>query len=220
VRNVRQTHTAARERRDLLLTKTYSQLSRITSDVLSQLYGDNAGSLDDLSVFDALRLGLDLSWRLAEWQRSVPEELRPRNVTGAANQPSKSPSIEAQRFQAILGLRYHGLCALVERPVLLKFLGFEPDWVDALAQVTLLRDSGVASLRRCIRSCVDCIALAKAIMDHWQDHKVLLSGAWWLTAYHGRCIRFELYRKADIADVVSCSIWHITIPIRHPTRIN
>lgn len=168
-----------------------SQLSRIACDVLSQLYGDNAGSMDDLSIFDTLRLGFDFSWKLSEWQQSVPEELRPSNVTGAAHQPAKSPSIESQRFQAVLGLRYHGLCALVQRPVLLKFLGFEPDHDDAAGQMNLLRDSGMAALRRCIRSCKECIALAKAIVDHWQDHRVLLSGAWWLTAYHGRYILFS-----------------------------
>jgi len=164
-----------------------SQLSRLTGHVLSQLYSDNTGSVDDISTFDTLRLGFDLSWKLSEWERSVPEDLRPRHLasTSTDTQPANSSSIEAQRFQAVMGLRYHGLCALVQRPVLLKFLGFEPDCVDAAGEVALLRDSGVASLGKCIRSCNDCIALAKAIVDQWQDQRVLLSGAWWLTAYHG-----------------------------------
>ncbi|OIW25653.1 hypothetical protein CONLIGDRAFT_663373 [Coniochaeta ligniaria NRRL 30616] len=187
------------------------QLSSIACDVLSHLYGDNAGVEDDLSIFDTLRLGFDFSWKLSEWQQSVPEELRPRNVTGAAaHQPAKSPSIESQRFQAVMGLRYHGLCALVQRPVVLKFLGFDSDHDDdAAGQMNLLRDSGVAALRRCIRSCRECIALAKAIVDHWQDHRVLLSGAWWLTAYHAFGTSLTLFgislvsTKSGFSDLLS-----------------
>ncbi|KAB5522897.1 fungal-specific transcription factor domain-containing protein [Coniochaeta sp. 2T2.1] len=185
------------------------QLSRIACDVLSQLYGDNAGSLDDLSVFDSLKLGFEFSWKLSEWQQSVPEERRPRNVTGTAIQPVTTPSLEAQRFQAVLGLRYHGLCALVQRPALLKFLGFEPNRDGSAGQLALLRDSGIAGLRRCIRSCRECIALAKAIVDHWQDHRVLLSGAWWLTAYHSFGTSLTLFgillvsTKSPFSDLLS-----------------
>lgn len=172
------------------------QLSHITCQVVSQLYDDNAGgsSLNHVNTFDTLRLAFDFSWKLFQWHQSVPTDLRPQNLTTDFPPPvlepsSSSPSIEAQRLRAVLSLRYYGLCTLVERPVLLKFLGLQPEpghgHGEVDTNVALLRESGVVSLRRCIRACRECIALAKAIVDRWQNQKVLLSGAWWLTAYHG-----------------------------------
>ncbi|KAK3953470.1 fungal-specific transcription factor domain-containing protein [Pseudoneurospora amorphoporcata] len=190
------------------------QLSHLTCQVVSQLYDDNAGgnSLSHVNTFDTLSLAFELSWKLSQWHQSVPPDLRPRSLTTdqfppASLKPSSpsSPSIEAQRLRAVLSLRYYGLCTLVERPVLLKFLGLqlEPghgEDTNSAAQVTLLRDgSGVASLRRCIRACRECIALAKAIVDRWQNYKVLLSGAWWLTAYHAFGASLTLYTVLLIA---------------------
>ncbi|KAK1783149.1 fungal-specific transcription factor domain-containing protein [Copromyces sp. CBS 386.78] len=190
------------------------QLSHLTCQVVSQLYDDNAGgnSLNHVNTFDTLRLAFELSWKLSQWHQSVPPDLRPRSLTtdqfspAALNQSSPpSPSIEAQRLRAVLSLRYYGLCTLVERPVLLKCLGLqlEPghgEDTNSAAQVALLRDGyGVASLRRCIRACRECIALAKAIVDRWQNQKVLLSGAWWLTAYHAFGASLTLYTVLLIA---------------------
>ncbi|KAK3337916.1 fungal-specific transcription factor domain-containing protein [Neurospora tetraspora] len=204
------------------------QLSHLTCQVVSQLYDDNAGgnTLNHVNTFDTLRMAFDLSWKLSQWHQSVPPDFRPRNLTTdpppppALKSSSSSPSIEAQRLRAVLSLRYYGLCTLVERPVLLKFLslqlepghssedntnGNSSDQVPQVAmgvaqQVALLREgSGVASLRRCIRACRECIALAKAIVERWQNQKVLLSGAWWLTAYHAFGASLTLYTVLLIA---------------------
>ncbi|KAK3491841.1 fungal-specific transcription factor domain-containing protein [Neurospora crassa] len=186
------------------------QLSHITCQVVSQLYDENAGgsSLNHVNTFDTLRLAFDFSWKLSQWHQSVPPDLRPQNLTTETPPPvleasSSSPSIEAQRLRAVLSLRYYGLCTLVERPVLLKFLGLQPEprhgQGDVDTNVALLRESGVVSLRRCIRACRECIALAKAIVDRWQNQKVLLSGAWWLTAYHAFGASLTLYTVLLIA---------------------
>ncbi|KAL0471615.1 fungal-specific transcription factor domain-containing protein [Neurospora intermedia] len=184
------------------------QLSHITCQVVSQLYDDNAGgsSLNHVNTFDTLRLAFDFSWKLSQWHQSVPQDLRPQNLTTKISPSvleSPSPSIEAQRLRAVLSLRYYGLCTLVERPVLLKFLGLqlepEPGHGEVDTNVALLRESGVVSLRRCIRACRECIALAKAIVDRWQNQKVLLSGAWWLTAYHAFGASLTLYTVLLIA---------------------
>ncbi|EGO59757.1 hypothetical protein NEUTE1DRAFT_39966 [Neurospora tetrasperma FGSC 2508] len=184
------------------------QLSHITCQVVSQLYDDNAGgsSLNHVNTFDTLRLAFDFSWKLSQWHQSVPSDLRPQNLTTETPPPvldSPSPSIEAQRLRAVLSLRYYGLCTLVERPVLLKFLGLQPEpghgHGEVDMNVALLRESGVVSLRRCIRACRECIALAKAIVDRWQNQKVLLSGAWWLTAYHAFGASLTLYTVLLIA---------------------
>lgn len=187
------------------------ELSHLTCQVISQLYDDNAGGngLNHVNTFDTLRLAFDLSWKLSQWCQSVPPDLRPKNLTitsteAAPASSSSSPIIEAQRLRVVLSLRYYGLCTLVERPVLLQFLAFqdqlsEPDHapghndVDTNTSLHLLCESGLSSLRRCIRACRECIALAKAIVDRWQNHKVLLSGAWWLTAYHAFGASLTLY---------------------------
>ncbi|KAK3368002.1 hypothetical protein B0H63DRAFT_529704 [Podospora didyma] len=160
------------------------RLSKITCDILSKLYGDNTGSHNDLKIFETLRLAFDVAWKLSAWRRSVPEDLRPRISLISTEPPLTKPtaSLEAEHLQAVMALRFHGICALGQRPVLIKFLVFESDCVDA--DENFLCDSGVASLRACIRSCTECITPAKDIVDQWRDQRVLLSGAWWQTAYH------------------------------------
>ncbi|KAK3398241.1 hypothetical protein B0T20DRAFT_461003 [Sordaria brevicollis] len=169
------------------------ELSHLTCQVVSQLYDDNAGGSNGLNTFNIVRLAFDLSWKLSQWRQSVPPDLRPRNLTSTstdATAPSLSTSspssIEAQRLRAVLSLRYWGLCSLVERPVLLQFLALQhhqlsgpgkaptssnQNNVDIKMALNLLRESGVSSLRRCIHACRECIALAKAIVDRWQNHK-------------------------------------------------
>lgn len=160
-----------------------SRLAVLISDILAQLYGDNMASTSGTGVFETLRSAFDMSWKLSEWRSSVPLEIRPGGTTGAS--ATRWP-LQMQRFQTGLSLHFHGAQTLVYRPVLLKFLQFKSEGVNAAETLSLLRDSGFPTIKKCIHACSEGIALTKNIVDE-RFIQASLWGAWWMTNFLGLC---------------------------------
>lgn len=160
---------------------TCSRLAMIISDILVQLYGDNMAANNSMGVFETLRSAFDLSWKLSEWRSSVPAEIRPGSVIAAPEIPR---ALQMQRFQTGLSLYFHAAQALIYRPVLLRFLQYKPDGTNATETLSLLKDSGFSTIKKCMHTCSRGVALAKMIVDE-QFRPTSLWGAWWMTNFLG-----------------------------------
>ncbi|GKZ31223.1 hypothetical protein AbraIFM66950_011514 [Aspergillus brasiliensis] len=155
------------------------RLAMIISDILAQLYGDNMAANNSMGVFETLRSAFDLSWKLSEWRSSVPAEIRPGSVITAPEIPR---ALQMQRFQTGLSLYFHAAQALIYRPVLLRFLQYKPDGTNATETLSLLKDSGFLTIKKCMYTCSGGVALAKTIVDE-QFLPTSLWGAWWMTNF-------------------------------------
>ncbi|GLA41750.1 hypothetical protein AnigIFM63309_009855 [Aspergillus niger] len=155
------------------------RLAMIISDILAQLYGDNMAANNSMGVFETLRSAFDLSWKLSEWRSSVPAEIRPGSVITAPEIPR---ALQMQRFQTGLSLYFHAAQALIYRPVLLRFLQYKPDGTNATETLSLLKDSGFSTVKKCMYTCSGGVALAKTIVDE-QFLPTSLWGAWWMTNF-------------------------------------
>ncbi|KAL7651692.1 hypothetical protein ACMYSQ_009027 [Aspergillus niger] len=155
------------------------RLAMIISDILAQLYGDNMAVNNSMGVFETLRPAFDLSWKLSEWRSSVPAEIRPASVIAAPEIPR---ALQMQRFQTGLSSYFHAAQALIYRPVLLRFLQYKPDGTNATETLSLLKDSGFSTIKKCMHTCSRGVALAKIIVDE-QFLQTSLWGAWWMTNF-------------------------------------
>lgn len=153
------------------------------SDILTELYDNNISSAKGMRLYETLQQNFGLTWRLSEWLRAVPLDLRPGNVF--EKQHKRQPPILTRRLRTNLSLCYFGTCLLVHRPVLLKFLDFQRDSLDAEQDLALLRGAGSLSLRQGVEICGECILVAKNIVSEINNGTNLL-GAWWYTTFYSK----------------------------------
>lgn len=158
-------------------------------DIINSSYGSNLGCDDSTNVIDTVSHLFKTEQQLIEWETSLPLPLGLRqaaDVSAAAARPSSgaiSPLLE--KCQIILTLRHHNLRILLHRPILVKFLSlvgrgnFDMD----LQEMNLLQQLGSNSVRICVQSATEIIAIIHTIVTSPNLCRIWL-GAWWFTLYY------------------------------------
>lgn len=153
--------------------------------IIDQLYGQNLGCDEPISVGDSITKILSISQGLEAWERSLPENLS--LVTLKDIQDAKQPDYgEAQftlKFRLILTLRYLHLHILLHRPILVKFIDACSEDSMNSSDHRLLQQIGSNSLQVCSESATNIIDIMYEVLHSTAWHKSLL-GAWWFSLYY------------------------------------
>lgn len=165
----------------MLLRLLYQQLFFI----IDQLYGQNLGCDEPISVGDSITKILSIGQSLEAWERSLPENLS--LVTLKDIQDAKQPDHgEAQftlKFQLILTLRSLHLQILLHRPILVKLIDACSESSMNSSDHRLLQQIGSNSLQVCSESAMSIIDMMYEVLHSTTWHKSLL-GAWWFSLYY------------------------------------
>ncbi|RDL36434.1 uncharacterized protein BP5553_05786 [Venustampulla echinocandica] len=162
-------------------------LYKIMWDVINASYGSNLGCDDSTNIFDTVSHLFKMEQQLVEWEASLPPPLALRQAAdvSAAIPCSGGISPLLEKCQIILTLRHHNLRILLHRPILVKFLSlvgrgnFDMDFQET----NLLQQLGGNSVRICVESATEIIAIIHTIVTSPNPRRMWL-GAWWFSLYY------------------------------------
>jgi len=156
-------------------------------NVIASFYGGNLGFDSTSTAFDMMSRLFTVEQQLNEWEHLLPPSLALRKVEdlAAISEVLDQSTFHEERFRIILTLRYHNLCVLMHRPILVKFLDvIGRDLLDAEVQeVNLMQQIGQNSIHKCVQASMNIIAIVSTIVvsDGYQRN---LLGAWWFSLYY------------------------------------
>lgn len=156
-------------------------------DALDRLYDQNLGFPSTPQTSDVLDQISRLCWKLAQWQDTIPLDLR--TIDPDMETLDDVPlTAGTTRLRVLLSLRYLGTRVLILRPVLGQFLALRQG-VAATAsnkhQAEWLWSSGVTYLADLVRTCRTVFQISKSILVGSRNDQNLL-GAWWFSCYYSR----------------------------------
>lgn len=156
-------------------------------DALDRLYDQNLGFPSTPQTSDVLDQISRLCWKLAQWQDTIPLDLR--TIDPDMETLDDVPlTAGTTRLRVLLSLRYLGARVLILRPVLGQFLALRQG-VAATAsnkhQAEWLWSSGVTYLADLVRTCRTVFQISKSILVGSRNDQNLL-GAWWFSCYYSR----------------------------------
>lgn len=173
----------------ILLLKHSRKPYGILYTIIDQLYGQNLGYGDDLSVSSIIAKLFPIEGSLIDWESTLPRGLsiiQPNEVAQrlAQDEPA-SRSHLALKLQMVLTLRYLNVRLLLHRAVLLRILSTngEAGFVDH--EAALLQHIGPNSTKTCLDSAVHTLDLVHATVTSPGSHKEVL-GAWWFSLYYSK----------------------------------
>jgi hypothetical protein len=155
--------------------------------IIDQLYGQNLGCDEPISVGDSIAKILSISQSLETWERSLPQNLSLVTVQDIINAKEPGPE-EAQftfKYRLILTLRYLHVQILLHRPILVKFIDACGEDSMNSSDHRLLQQIGSNSLQVCSESAMNIIDMMYEVLHSTGWHKSLL-GAWWFSLYYSR----------------------------------
>jgi len=172
------------------LLKHYRKLYGILYTIIDQLYGQNLGYEDELSISNTISRLFPIEGSLVDWEGTLTGGLsivQPNEVTQrlAQDEPASPPHL-ALKLQMVLTLRYLNVRLLLHRAVLLRVLGSRPAGF-ADHEAPLLQHIGPSSTKTCLDSAVHTLDLVHATVTSPGSHKEVL-GAWWFSLYYSKPI--------------------------------
>jgi len=156
-------------------------------NVIASFYGGNIGVSTPFIASDMMSRLFAIEQQLVEWEHLLPPSLALQKVEklAAISDVVDPTTFYIERFRIILTLRYHNLCVLMYRPILVKFLDIiGRDVLDTEVQeVKLMQQIGHNSIYKCAQASMDIIAIVSTIVasDGYQRN---LLGAWWFSLYY------------------------------------
>jgi hypothetical protein len=173
----------------ILLLKHSRKLYGILYTIIDQLYGQNLGYGDDLSISSIITKLFPIEGSLIDWESTLPRGLsiiQPNEVAQrlALDEPA-SPSHLALKLQMVLTLRYLNVRLLLYRAVLLRILGTNGEAGSVDHEAALLHHIGPNSTKTCLDSAVHTLDLVHATVTSPGSHKEVL-GAWWFSLYYSK----------------------------------
>lgn len=149
--------------------------------MIDLLYGGNLGCDDIPTLSDTVAHLFQLEQRLVEWKRGLPGDLSLLNSTAM-------PSLDEEtywlgRYRVILTLRYHNLCILLHRVIVVKFLDACGDTDRDEHEMVSLQQIGSNSVRICLQSAMEIISIVHFVV-HSTDSRRECLGAWWFSLYY------------------------------------
>ncbi|KAF3405249.1 hypothetical protein DPV78_002585 [Talaromyces pinophilus] len=153
--------------------------------IIDQLYGQNLGCDEPISVGESITKILSISQSLEVWERSLPENLSlvTLNDIQEAKQPDYGEAQFTLKFRLILTLRYLHLQILLHRPILVKFIDACSEDSMNSSDHRLLQQIGSNSLQVCSESAMNIVDMMYEVLHSTAWHKSLL-GAWWFSLYY------------------------------------
>ncbi|KAH7304636.1 fungal-specific transcription factor domain-containing protein [Rhexocercosporidium sp. MPI-PUGE-AT-0058] len=162
-------------------------LYKIMGDVIDVSYGSNLSCDDSINSFDTVSHLFKMDQQLVEWETSLPTSLVLRHAAdlSIAVPSSGELSLLLEKCQTILTLRHHNLRILLHRPILVKFLGLigKGNFDVDPQEINFLQQLGGNSVRICVQSSMDIIAIIHNIVTSPHSRRMWL-GAWWFTLYY------------------------------------
>lgn len=122
-----------------------------------------------------------LSWRLAQWQDSLPAHLK--IITSGETANIAPRTLETTRLRILLSLRFLGTRILVLRPILSQFLDLTGTTSANEHQSKWFSSSGAVLLADMVGTCRDVLHISKSILTASQNDQNIL-GAWWFSSYY------------------------------------
>lgn len=92
--------------------------------------------------------------------------------------------IELTRFAVALTMRYHSICILIDRPILLSLLDQEMLIRAKPHEIAVLKEGLSSIVGKCINSCTEMIEIVGVIVSA-SERNLNLNGAYWISAYFG-----------------------------------
>ena len=155
------------------------KLYEILGQTIDELYGQNNGCGDPLSLSTTLRTVIKLETGLVKWRRQLPNELLLQAGSPPAMGNEQAHIFE--RLSIIMTLRYLNTRVLLHRPVLTHFLRHTYDSDPELEGNDFLLQCGRNSLQVCIDSAVEVIATMETAVT-----RPYMLGAWWFSLYYSQ----------------------------------
>jgi len=156
-------------------------------NVIASFYGGNIGFDNPSTAFDMMSRLFAIEQQLVEWENLLPPSLALRKVEelAAISDVFDPTTFYVERFRIILTLRYHNLCVLMHRPILVKFLDIiGRDLLDTeIQEVNLMQQIGHNSIQKCVQASMDIITIVSTIVASNGYQRNLL-GAWWFSLYY------------------------------------
>lgn len=173
------------------LLKHCRKLYDILYTIIDQLYGQNLGYGDDLSISTIIARLFPIAGSLIDWESMLPGGLsiiQPNEVAQrlAQDEPA-SPSHLALKLQMVLTLRYLNVRLLLHRAVLLRVLGRNATAGSVDHEAALLQHVGPNSTKTCLDSALHTLDLVHATVTSPGSHKEVL-GAWWFSLYYSELL--------------------------------
>lgn len=154
----------------------FSLLSRLTLEILSQMYTNNTTPQEDRSVEETIHLTIQFSCKLSTWLQSVPMDFRPTSAS------KRSSSLYSRRLYVDITFRYYGVSVLTHRAIVSSFLNFQSDSADN-PTLSVLNDVGLFVLKKALKTCSECISFADSVIEEVHDEGIIY-GAWFNLTYY------------------------------------
>jgi len=149
------------------------------SEVFDVLYGSNVGCQESDDIFDIASSLLRFEQKFANWQHGLPATLPLISKEELGRPPT---DFTFTRLRVVLTIRFLNFCILTHRPLLCKFLETIGKAEVDVQQLTMLRQVGANSVRKCAQSAVLLVNITQWAIEHSQSSRQLL-GAWWFSLY-------------------------------------
>lgn len=171
------------------LLKHCRKLYGILYTIIDQLYGQNLGYEDEISISNTITRLFPIEGSLIDWERTLTGDLgiiQPEEVAqrlGQQNPPSP-PDLDL-KLRMVLTLRYLNVRLLLHRTVLLRTLESNAAAGTVLHEIALLQQVGPNSIRTCLDSAVHTLDLVYVTLTSPGSHREML-GAWWFSLYYSK----------------------------------
>lgn len=164
------------------------RLYKILWHVIESLYGQNLGCEELLEFGETVASLFKAEHQLMDWERTLPPNLKITSSEQVCLQNVDNPLQEDDyvelRLRIILTLRYLNLCLLLHRPILTKYLDLASS-SSYSHELRLLQQVGSNSIKVCMQSSTEVIAIVHAAVRKTNGHRTLL-GAWWYSLYYSK----------------------------------
>lgn len=162
----------------------FSELYKVLSDVLGQLYDSNLGCGPAINEVDLAMRVFNLEQDLNRWQMLLDPRLALQTIEGL--RPMEDGRLlKVMRCRTILTIRYHHLEVLLHRPFLVKSLDLLAKRTSQEQLPASVANMAANSIRTCVKSAEISITMVFKILTQPGLGKSML-GAWWFTLFYGK----------------------------------